>query len=212
MKNKKIIFIIIGIIIVTGLIITIIFLNNNKNKKYSFDEAYSNSELKEDNNSYVLDLRIYGTYQKVGFNKIIRIDNYNNEKYLITKIDSETEKKYKIDDSKNYEYIEDEYKEIDKISSYTNPEIYKMVLKDATNKKDIKRKDDYQRYEFKISKEKMQEVLADTDLIMNVNKDAKGEIWIDKNGQIVKVYYYIDQLTIFASYLSYNKLQQDSFN
>ena len=211
MKNKRIIIVvIIALVIVLGLLLGIKGLNNRGSSKLS--KPASTTEISEETTGYTLDLRIYGTYNKKQINEIIRVTNHKNtDKDIRLTIINETEtieKSYVVKDNKNYELDNDKLKEVKSVP-YTNTDIFLEGVKNITSVKEKGKEKlgekEYTVYTGKVSKNVMNKMLDATDTKIKVNSDAETEVWLTSDNHVYKVYYRVDNLTLYPSYFGYNK-------
>ena len=211
MKNKRII-----IVVIIILVVAVVLLLGTKKVSIGgtskLKENVVKTEISEETTGYRLDLRIYGTYNKKSINKIIMVNNYKNtdKEIRITDLSSgrDSEKIFLVKDKKYYEVVDKELKEVGNIL-YEDTDIY---LEGVKNIKELKEKgkeklgeNEYTVYTGKVSKSIMNKMLDKTDTKIKVEKDADTEVWITSDNHVYKVYYKVDELTLYPSYFGYNK-------
>jgi hypothetical protein len=54
----------------------------------------------------------------------------------------------------------------------------------------------------------MKKVVAATTLDFKVTKDATAEVWLTQDNYVYKIYYRIDDLTIYPSFFGYGKMNK----
>lgn len=190
-------------------------------------DAYENMQIGEDLKGYAMDLRIYGKAGNERVNEIIKIYNYNNTDYKITKqtpdrfsggqivegginIGGGEETTY-IKDGKVY--ISDEegnYVETIETVSYSNPQIFLEGIKNVTPKEVSEEKigeKTYKVYKFDISKNMADKIIEQTGIDNIAGEKAKSEAYIDAEGFVYRIIYSIDDLTININYFSINNVQ-----
>ena len=213
-KNKLIILVI--LVIIAIVFIMGIVLNKKGISVNKLSDSVSNTSL-EKAKSYRMDLRIYGIYNNKGINKIIMVNNYKNTDKEITVTVDGKEEKYLIKDNKNYKIVDEKLSNIDKVP-YENTEVY---LNGVNKLKNLKQgesqsigKDKYKVYKGEISAKDIEDILKESDLDIKTNKDIETEVWLTSDNYVYKVYYKLDNLTIYASYFGYgsmNKVNLDMY-
>jgi hypothetical protein len=184
-------------------------------------ENYDNMEIGKDNiNGYKLDLRIYGKNGNNTVNEIIRVTDYNDKEYEITKVSTSikdiesgnNEETIYIKDGKTYvedkngKYIEG------KNDTYNNPSLYLEGLKNIKSREEpIKKKigeNSYTKYNVVFKNSIVKEIVEDTVLKgMNIKEDVNGEVYIDKEGYVYRIIYKLDGVTINANYYGMNTVR-----
>ncbi|HHX93610.1 MAG TPA: hypothetical protein GX690_00730 [Tenericutes bacterium] len=177
---------------------------------------YDKMQVAEDGiNGYTLDLRIYGKYYDEAINEIVRVENYQDEEFEIRfpREERETEKNTATIIKDGKVYLDGEYLEDASEVKYSNPGIYLEGLKEA--KKVTKPKEEtlgenkYQVYEFFVNEDFVQKMINNTDFDSpELIKETKAEVWINSEGYVFQVIYYLEDLTIDANYLNVNKAQK----
>ena len=209
-KNKSlIIVIVVALVIVLALLLG---LSLNKNSSKLKDNA-TKTEIGE-TKSYRMDLRIYGEINKTRVNKIIMVNNYQNNEKNIQVTDTTKEQvkeleEYIIKDKKSYQIVNKELKEVDKVI-YENTDIYLSGVKKVENLKEEKEETigekKYKVYKGKVDKSIINDILKETDLNYQTENDAECKILVSEEGYVYQVHYTFDKLTVYASYFGYNKI------
>lgn len=199
----------IKILMVVLILITISACGGIKTTK-----QYEKMEIKEDGvTGYNLDLRIYGLVNNESVNKILRIRNYMNKSYeiMIPSIKEDEEEKiiYVIDNKTYIENEEGKYVVTDEKIKYTNPAIYleglNYIKKDAKPKEEKVGEITYDVYEVMVDKKTISNILKDTDIKnIKIDKDINAKIYLNKEGYVYRIIYYLDGLTINANYFGIN--------
>lgn len=213
MKKNTMICMIICIILLSA--IFLLSLLNRDRKDQSdikvLNRAYDNSKVSNNIDGYALDLRINGN----SYNKIIRVSNYKNKDFSYYIYDNEDEKDYVIKDNKTYIYKDNEYIETT-LDKYLKPNIYMDTLsyinEASYEKEEVIADKKYKVYKVKFSKSGVNEMLKDTDLDIEANNDIDGKITLDKDNRVYKILFYIDDVTIYASYFGYNNTHSININ
>ena len=207
--NKKIILIVILVLII-GLILGYVLV---KGKDSKLKDNATKTEIGE-TKSYRMDLRIYGEINKTRVNKIIMVNNYqNNEKNIqvtdTTKEQGKELEEYIIKDKKSYQIVNKELKEVDKVI-YENTDIYLSGVKKVGNLKEEKEETigekKYKVYKGKVDKSVINDILKETDINYQTENDAECKILVSEEGYVYQVHYTFDKLTVYASYFGYNKI------
>ena len=207
-NNKLIIF---GVLIVLLILIIIGLLAIRKNNSSnSLTPTVENTSI-EKSKSYKLDLRIYGTYNDKSVNKIIMVTNYENTDKEIMVIDNSKEENYIVKDNKKYKLEDEKLTKVDSVL-YENTSVYL----DGVNKmKDLKQTEDksigketFKVYKGVISSKDVSDILKEANLDIKVDKDIETEVWLTSDDYVYKVYYKLDNLTIYASYFGYGKMNK----
>ncbi len=202
MKNKKIIF-------VLGFVL--LFCAACGRSKLS--SYVDNTKIGKNTSSYRLDLRIYGTYKEKSIRRTVMVDNYMNTDKRVTTMDivglKFEEKTYILKDKKYYEVVDNKLKEVKSIK-YEETDIYlKGVdnIKNLSSPKTEKLGDvEYTVYTGKIDKKVFNKMLEATDLDIKVSEGGTAEVWLTKDKKLFKSYYKVGDLTIYPSFLMYNKI------
>ena len=207
-NNKLIIF---GVLIVLLILVIIGLLAVRKNNSSnSLTPTVENTSI-EKSKSYKLDLRIYGTYNDKSVNKIIMVTNYENTDKEIMVIDNSKEENYIVKDNKKYKLEDEKLTKVDSVL-YENTSVYL----DGVNKmKDLKQTEDksigketFKVYKGVISSKDVSDILKEANLDIKVDKDIETEVWLTSDDYVYKVYYKLDNLTIYASYFGYGKMNK----
>ena len=213
-KSKKIVnnkLIIFGVLIVLLIVVIIGLLAVRKNNSSnSLTPTVENTSI-EKSKSYKLDLRIYGTYNDKSVNKIIMVTNYENTDKEIMVIDNSKEENYIVKDNKKYKLEDEKLTKVDSVL-YENTSVYL----DGVNKmKDLKQTEDksigketFKVYKGVISSKDVSDILKEANLDIKVDKDIETEVWLTSDDYVYKVYYKLDNLTIYASYFGYGKMNK----
>ena len=145
------------------------------------------------------------------------VNNYKNTDKEITVTVDGKEEKYLIKDNKNYKIVDEKLSNIDKVP-YENTEVY---LNGVNKLKNLKQgesqsigKDKYKVYKGEISAKDIEDILKESGLDIKTNKDIETEVWLTSDNYVYKVYYKLDNLTIYASYFGYgsmNKVNLDMY-
>ena len=207
-NNKLIIF---GVLIVLLIVVIMGLLAVRKNNSSnSLTPTVENTSI-EKSKSYKLDLRIYGTYNDKSVNKIIMVTNYENTDKEIMIIDNSKEENYIVKDNKKYKLEDEKLTKVDSVL-YENTSVYL----DGVNKmKDLKQTEDksigketFKVYKGVISSKDVSDILKEANLDIKVDKDIETEVWLTSDDYVYKVYYKLDNLTIYASYFGYGKMNK----
>ena len=213
-KSKKIVnnkLIIFGVLIVLLIVVIIGLLAVRKNNSSnSLTPTVENTSI-EKSKSYKLDLRIYGTYNDKSVNKIIMVTNYENTDKEIMIIDNSKEENYIVKDNKKYKLEDEKLTKVDSVL-FENTSVYL----DGVNKmKDLKQTEDesigketFKVYKGVISSKDVSDILKEANLDIKVDKDIETEVWLTSDDYVYKVYYKLDNLTIYASYFGYGKMNK----
>lgn len=208
-KSKKIIIlsilVIVVILLVIGLVVSKSFVKSNKLT------SYVDSTSIEKISGYRMDLRIYGTYNNKSINKIIMVNNYKDTNKDITISSGDNEEHYIIKDNKKYKVEDDKLVSVSDVS-YSNTDIY---LKGINSIKNIKESKDekigdntYKVYTGVIKASSMSDILKESLLDIKLNSDIEAEVWVTSDNYVYKVYYKLDNLTIYASYFGYDTINK----
>lgn len=141
------------------------------------------------------------------------VDNYMNTDKRVTTMDivglKFEEKTYILKDKKYYEVVDNKLKEVKSIK-YEATDIYlKGVdnIKNLSSPKTEKLGDvEYTVYTGKIDKKVFNKMLEATDLDIKVSEGGTAEVWLTKDKKVFKAYYKVGDLTIYPSFLMYNKI------
>ena len=89
-KNKLLI---LSVLVIVAVILVMCVIVKNSNKESNKLAESANKTSVEKAKSYRMDLRIYGTYNNKGINKIIMVNNYKNtDKDISITVDGKEEK------------------------------------------------------------------------------------------------------------------------
>jgi len=210
--NKKLVLgaILVVVLLVVAIILSVINVKEN-NKTNTLTPSVNNTTI-EEVGSYKMDLRIFGTYNKKGIYNTIMVTNYeNSDKEITITGRGETEEKYLVKDGKNYSVKDEKLTEVDTVP-YANTESYLTGvnnLKEVTQGKDEEiSKVKYKVYTGKISVEDMNNILKSTELGYTTSNEGTAEVWLTEDNHVYKVYYKVDELTVYASYFGYGKMNK----
>jgi hypothetical protein len=195
-----------------------------------FESNYKKMQVSEDGkiDSYSMDLRVYGNYNNKNINEIIKIKNYSDIKYKITRTDltqnnfkdnnvSENEisdhetKKQKneiiyIVNDKTYIMSETgKYTLVNKDIKYNDPKIYLDGLNNISKvtKTSYEKSGDttYKVYEVIYNKKFISKLVADTSISdIKIKNDVTGKIYINDDLYVNYIIYNIESVTINVNY------------
>ena len=207
-KNKLLILSILVIIVII-LVMCVVVKNSNKESNKLSNSA--NKTSVKEAKSYRMDLRIYGTYNNKGINKIIMVNNYKNtDKDISITVDGK-EEKYLVKDSKKYKVENEKLSDAENVP-FTNTEVYLNGVSKMKNLKEEKEqkigKNTYKVYKGTISINDMAPILKESDISVKTDKDIETEVWLTSDNYVYKVYYKLDKLTIYASYFGYGNMNK----
>lgn len=213
-KNKLLILSVLVIIVII-LVMCVVVKNSNKESNKLSNSA--NKTSVKEAKSYRMDLRIYGTYNNKGINRIIMVNNYKNtDKDISITVDGK-EEKYLVKDNKKYKVENEKLSDAENVP-FTNTEVYLDGVSKMKNLKEEKEqnigKNTYKVYKGVISINDMSSILKESNLSIKSDKDIETEVWLTSDNYVYKVYYNIDKLTIYASYFGYgnmNKVNLDMY-
>ena len=216
-KSKNKLLILSVLVIVAIILVMCVIVKNSNNKESNKLSNSANRTSVEKAKSYRMDLRIYGTYNNKGINKIIMVNNYKNtDKDISITVDGK-EEKYLVKDNKKYKVENEKLSDAENVP-FTNTEVYldgvgKMKnLKEESSQKIGK--NTYKVYKGTISINDMASILKESDISIKTDKDIETEVWLTSDNYVYKVYYKLDNLTIYASYFGYgsmNKVNLDMY-
>ena len=214
-KNKLLILSVLMIVAIILVMCVIVKKSNNKESNKLTESANKTSVEKA--KSYRMDLRIYGTYNNKGINKIIMVNNYKNtDKDISITVDGK-EEKYLVKDNKKYKVENEKLSDAENVP-FTNTEVYLDGVSKMKNLKEEKEqkigKNTYKVYKGIISINDMASILKESDISIKTDKDIETEVWLTSDNYVYKVYYRLDKLTIYASYFGYgnmNKVNLDMY-
>jgi len=212
---KKILFLV-GLVLVAG------GCSNNQ-----FEDSYNKMQVADDTiNGYSLDLRIFGSVETDRINQIVRIDNYNNKDYKITKVNTDANVDENIEiiendenqqeeviyvlDGKTYVLDKDgKYSETTETVKYNNPAVYLSGLKNVTEVSDPIEETIgevvYDVYNVTFDKTDMENIIKDTGIEnITLENEVTGKIYLNEDGYVYRVIYNINDLTINANYYGIN--------
>jgi len=206
MKKKNIVVVVlVAVLLVLGFVT--VFLNRESELT-----KYSENTVIEKTESYKLDLRIYGSYDKKSYNKIIMVSNHKNTDKNITITDMGEEEKvteYVVKDKKKYEVNDGHLSEIESVK-YEDTDIYLSGIEKMKSVKEEASQEisdtTYKVYSGVVSDKVINNIIAHTDLDITVESDATVEVWLTPTNEIYKVYYKVGDLTIYASYFGFGKI------
>lgn len=181
--------------------------------------------------NYNADLRIYGTFDDVRVNEIIKITKYNNDyEIFIKEISNDHEKDEENEsdlinrESKATLYIKDnktyvigdsgKYKESSD-SYYNNPDLYLLGLNNIKKVKYEREEtigiNTYKVHEVVFDKKIVNKILEDMPFEYKTQEDCDGNIYIDSNGFVYRIIYLLDKLTININYYGINGVREIDF-
>lgn len=208
-KNKNKLFIIAGIVLAIILVGVIVILTKDGGSS-SLTPSVNNTTIKE-SESYKMDLRIYGKYNNKGINNIIMVTNYKDTDKDITITAGEKEEKYLVKEGKRYSVKDEKLTEVAK-APYENTEIFLSGASKLTNVEQAADEEisgvKYKVYKGTISSSNMNEIIEATELDLKADKDASVEVWLTQDNYVYKIYYKIDELTIYPSFFGYGKMNK----
>lgn len=180
-------------------------------------------------NGYTLDLRVYGNNKNNILNEIIKVENYNNKEYMITRINNnkqlqklfsllkkETTKveakddiTYIINDKVYVANAEGKYELSKEAIKYSDPSIYLEGLKNISKiSKTYEEKiglNTYKVYDVIFQKDVITDIAKDTDIKKpNISNKTEGKIYINDKGYVYRIIYVIDGITVNANYFGIN--------
>ena len=194
----------------------------------ALDKNYEKMQLTKDGlDSYQADIRIYGEYNDNRVNEYLKVSNYKNEQVIIR--DSKASilgKSYIIyDNGKTYSVTSNNEITVVSNNKYADTAIYLEGLK---NLKNIEKKKDevisnktYSIYSADVEKEVFESILMDTVIEeIELEKKVPAKIWIDKDGYIHRIIYYLDDaiedygspLEISVRYYNFNNVKKKDFD
>lgn len=207
------------------IILVIVFIAGCSNKE--INQTYDNMQAgsgKNDINGYSIDLRIYGTVDKQTVNEIVRISNFNDEDYKITIVNkdinplvNEEDDNVTIENNDTIIYVLDgkkyidedgQYIETNEKQKYTNPLVYLEGLNNVKSVEDeseeVNGENKYQVYDVKIKESYVKDILDEIDQDITVSDDIDAKIYINEEGYLYRVIYYIGSLTVNVNYYGIN--------
>ena len=216
-KSKNKLLILSVVVIVAIILVMCVIVKNSNNKESNKLSNSANKTSVEKAKSYRMDLRIYGTYNNKGINKIIMVNNYKNtDKDISITVDGKVEK-YLVKDNKKYKVENEKLSGAENVP-FTNTEVYLDGVSKIKNLKEEKEqkigKNTYKVYKGTISTNDMSSILKESDISFKTDKDIETEVWLTSDNYVYKVYYRLDKLTIYASYFGYgnmNKVNLDMY-
>ena len=216
-KSKNKLLILSVLVIVAIILVMCVIVKNSSNKESNKLTESANKTSVEKAKSYRMDLRIYGTYNNKGINKIIMVNNYKNtDKDISITVDGK-EEKYLVKDNKKYKVENEKLSSAENVL-FTNTEVYLDGVSKMKNLKEEKEqkigKNTYKVYKGTISTNDMSSILKESDISIKTDKDIETEVWLTSDNYVYKVYYKLDKLTIYASYFGYgnmNKVNLDMY-
>lgn len=216
-KSKNKLLILSVLMIVAIILVMCVIVKNSSNKESNKLTESANKTSVEKTESYRMDLRIYGTYNNKGINKIIMVNNYKNtDKDISITVDGK-EEKYLVKDNKKYKVENEKLSSAENVP-FTNTEVYLDGVSKMKNLKEEKEQkignNTYKVYKGIISINDMTSILKESDISIKTDKDIETEVWLTSDNYVYKVYYRLDKLTIYASYFGYgnmNKVNLDMY-
>ena len=213
-KNKLLI---LSVVVIVAVILVMCVIVKKSNKESNKLTESANKTSVEKAESYRMDLRIYGTYNNKGINKIIMVNNYKNtDKDISITVDGK-EEKYLVKDNKKYKVENEKLSSAENVP-FTNTEVYLDGVSKMKNLKEESSqkigKNTYKVYKGTISINDMTSILKESDISIKTDKDIETEVWLTSDNYVYKVYYKLDKLTIYASYFGYgnmNKVNLDMY-
>lgn len=215
-KSKNKVLILSVLVIVTVILVMCVIVKKSNKESNKLTESANKTSV-EKAKSYRMDLRIYGTYNNKGINKIIMVNNYKNtDKDISITVDGK-EEKYLVKDNKKYKVENEKLSDAENVP-FTNTEVYLDGVSKMKNLKEEKEqkigKNTYKVYKGTISINGMSSILKESDISIKTDKDIETEVWLTSDNYVYKVYYRLDKLTIYASYFGYgnmNKVNLDMY-
>lgn len=206
-KSKIIVIIIVVVLLLIGIIGAIWYTSNSE--KNSLKEYAENSSI-EKNESYKMDLRIWGELDGKALNYVIMTTNYKNAEKDIRITKGEKEENYIVKADKKYLVKDEKLTEVQTVP-YEQTEVF---LEGVNKLKDVKfeknEKDTSGRtfkiYSGKISSSDMSEIIKATELELKVDKDTEVEVHLTEDNKVYRVYYRLDKLTIYPSFFGYGTM------
>jgi len=169
---------------------------------------------------YTLDLRIEGNPENEVIDGRARISNYNND-YKIVIVnpgpasENTREEIIYVKNSKIFVAENGFYVETNEDLIYTNPNIYLEGLnyiKKNVRSEEIINKINYHVYDVIIDKSFAKNIIEDLNLSnLKIPKDIEGKVYIDGEGYVYRIIYYINDITITATYFWIDADQKISF-
>ena len=216
-KSKNKLLILSVLVIVAVILVMCVIVKNSNNKESNKLSNSANKTSVEKAKSYRMDLRIYGTYNNKGINKIIMVNNYKNtDKDISITVDGK-EEKYLVKDNKKYKVENEKLSSAENVL-FTNTEVYLDGVSKMKNLKEEKEQkignNTYKVYKGIISINDMSSILKESGISIKTDKDIETEVWLTSDNYVYKVYYKLDKLTIYASYFGYgnmNKVNLDMY-
>lgn len=213
-KNKLLI---LSVLVIVAVILVMCVIVKKSNKESNKLTESANKTSVEKAKSYRMDLRIYGTYNNKGINKIIMVNNYKNtDKDISITVDGK-EEKYLVKDNKKYKVENEKLSSAENVP-FTNTEVYLDGVSKMKNLKEEKEQkignNTYKVYKGTISTNDMSSILKESGISIKTDKDIETEVWLTSDNYVYKVYYRLDKLTIYASYFGYgnmNKVNLDMY-
>lgn len=206
------------------LVILLLMITGCRDK--TLDETYKKMLIKEDGlTSYQVNIRINGDYHQKRLNQYYQIRNYQDEQIIIREPSNLTnsENYIIIDKDKTYKVTSHNGKEtrtILKDFKYEGTDIYIGCLKKLKEVKQEPNKkvnnNTYSVYSIKTNKKTISSILKGTVLEeIELDGDVSGVIWIDKDGYVNKMVYYLNKslkdhsepLELSINYTDYNDIK-----
>ena len=188
---------------------------------------YEKTKMTSDNiNGYKMDLRIYGTDGQNNYNETVKIDCCgkdfkitivdNKAKEIVTTEEETINKKERtsgdtiiyIKDDKAYIETNNKYEEITNVK-YRNPAIYlegsNYIKKNSKFKEEIIGNNTYKVYSVSVDKDIVSKILEDANIAgLTLKENVKADVYLDADGYVYRIIYYVDTITINASYYGIN--------
>jgi outer membrane lipoprotein-sorting protein len=213
-------------------VLVVLLLTVNGCTSHDFDIYYENMKSSNSGiNGYSMNLRIYGNYDNIRINEIIRISDYKDLEYKITKLDlpkRDEAGKYNNDEIRNdkviyivngktYVALEGKkYSVANEDVKYNNPSLYIEGLKNIS---DVKEKTSekinnqtYIVYSVTFNKDFIYELVDDINVdAVKIKNDVTGKIYVTEENYLDRIIYNIDNVTIDAYYYEIDKSSSIAF-
>lgn len=198
--------------------IAFIFLLTGCMGKNLYD-SYDKMQIdKGEVSSYSLDLRISGNVGDESINEIVRIHNSNNNFKIIFNNSNNNARSggsenetivYIVDKVIYVKNEEGNYVESNIDVIYSNPGIYLEGVKNAkkinSNSSEKIGDNTYRKYNITVSKDIVDKIIKNTSLKkIELNKDITAIVYLNNDGFVHRIVYYLYSITIDASYYGIN--------
>ena len=183
---------------------------------------YNHMQIGKDGiNSYILDLRIYGTTIDSNINEFVRISNYKNMDFKIENNSNRVKDEnnalasiiYVLKGKTYTKGLDGIYNLTHETVNYNNPSVYLDGLKNiiSIGKKKITtiNKNKYDTYDAVFDKAIVSNLIKDTSLKdLTVTKNINGKIYLDSKGYVYRIIYNINDIVINANYFGINTVRK----